>query len=262
MRTVAVVAVLFPAFAFSQFGGEGQYPQFRATSGLPGSGYGVTSGGDFGINGAWAIATPIAYSLKPWKMSFSFGAVSKNIRPQFVDATTNESNGNGSATFTVGLPLGKFGQATYSYMILSSRLDNAGNLTWTPPQQQGPITFAVGVQDIGGGAGTRGEGKDGSDPGNSRSYFVVGTWEGPNGLHVSLGQGSTRFKKLFGNASANIGARAKAVAEFDGYNWNYGLGYDLGTFGKGIRKDVAIGASTFIGVIRGGYLTWSVGIRF
>lgn len=231
-------------------------------SGLPGSGYGVGSDGKIGPLGAWSVSTPIAYSLRPWQFVVGVGTMSPNQSPKFLDSKSSESTSNGTAQLSVGLPLGKYGQGTYTLMILSGKLDNAGNLTWTPPGQSGPLKFGLGIQDIGGGGGTQGEDKNHNDPGNSRSFFAVGTWEGPNGLHASVGAGSTRFDGVFGNVSANLGERAKAVLEYDTFNWNVGVGYDLGRLGKSIREGEDVGASMFIGLIRGKHAYWSVNFRF
>ena len=262
MRSALLSMSLVPVACLAQIGGPGEFPQFRSMSGLPASGYGVTADGRIAALGAWSISTPVAYSLQPWQFAVGFGSLSPNNSPRFLDTSSGESKGNGTAQFTVGLPVGKFGQATYTFMVLSGKLDNAGNLTWTPPGQRGPVTFGVGVQDIGGGGGTQGEGPGGLDPGNSRSYFIVGTYQGPQGLHVSLGKGSERFQRVFGNVSANLTPSLKAVVEHDGFNWNAGLGFDFGKLGQSPRAGAELGASMFLGVIRGKYAYWSIGFRF
>lgn len=262
MRWSLLLLAITTVAAFAQIGGPGEYPQFRSMSGLPGSGYGVKGDGSIHAMGAWSISTPIAYGLQPWQFALGVGSLSPNSTPRFLDTSTGESKGNGTGQITVGLPIGKYGQATYTFMILSGRLDNAGNLTWTPPGQNGPIRFGAGVQDISGGGGTQGEGPGGLDPGSSRSFFVVGTWEGPYGIHASLGKGTNRFQRVFGNASANITPNSKVVVEHDGFNWNVGLGYDFGSIGKSPREGADLGASVFLGLIRGKYAYWSLGFRF
>lgn len=262
MRRLALIVSLFPAFAQAQIGGPGTYPQFRSMSGLPGSGYGVESDGSTTPMGAWSISTPIAYSLQPWHVVFGFGTMSPNLSPRFLDSSSHESTSNGTAQITIGAPLGRFGQGTYTLMVLSSRLDNAGNFTWTPPGQTGPLRLGLGVQDVSGGGGTQGEGLNGQDPGNSRSWYGVATWEGPEGVHASLGTGTNRFKGVFGNISASLSPQTKAVLEYDTFNWNAGVGYDFGKIGSSPIKDHEIGASMFLGVIRGKYAYWSLNFRF
>ena len=262
MRRLGLLTVLASAIVHAQVGGQGQFPQFRSMSGLPGSGYGVLADGKIDPLGAWSLSTPIAYSLKPYQFSVGAGSLSPNSRPRFFDTTSGESRGNGTGQITVGLPLGKYGTGTYTLMILSGKMDNASNFTYSPPGQTGPLRFGIGVQDIGGGGGTQGEGINHQDPGNSRSFFAVATFEGPQGLHASLGAGSTRFDGVFGNASANITPRTKAVVEFDTFNWNYGIGYDLGRFGKGLFPGNESGGSMFLGMIRGKFAYWSVNFRF
>lgn len=262
MRRLVFALGLAPLVAQAQIGGPGTYPQFRSMSGLPGSGYGVMADGSLNPMGAWSLSSPIAYSLQPWQFVLGFGTMSPNLSPRFLDSSTSESTSNGTAQMTIGAPIGKFGQGTYTVMILSGKLDNAGNFTWTPPGQNGPLKFGIGVQDVGAGGGTQGEDKNHNDPGNSRSWYAVGTWEGPNGLHASLGTGSNRFKGAFGNVSANLSPRAKAVLEYDAFNWNAGIGYDLGRLGSSPRPGNDIGASLFFGVIRGKHAYWSVNFRF
>lgn len=262
MRRLVWLFAFSPALAHAQIGGPGQFPQFRSMSGLPGSGFGVLPDGRVDASGAWSLSTPIAYSLQPWQFVFGAGSLSPNKGLRFLDTSSGESKGNGTAQFMVGLPLGRYGTATYTLVVLSGKLDNASNFTWTPPGQTGPVRFGFGVQDLGGGGGTQGEGPGGADPGNSRSYFGVATWEGPRGFHASLGVGSTRFDGVFGNASANLTDRLKAVAEFDTFNWNVGLGYDLGRLGSSPREGHDLGASMFLGLVRGRYAYWSVNVRF
>ncbi|MBS1723697.1 MAG: hypothetical protein JSS66_12180 [Armatimonadetes bacterium] len=262
MRATCLSLLLLPCAALSQVGGPGQFPQFRSMSGLPGSGYGIRADGSCDPMGAWSISTPIAYSLKPWQLVASAGSLSPNSSFRFLDSSSGESTSNGTAAFTIGLPLGKYGQGTYTLMVLSGKLDNASNFTWTPPGQSGPVRFGIGVQDIGGGGGTQGEGPNHQDPGNSRSWYGVATYEGPKGIHASIGGGSNRFDSVFGNASANITPNLKGVVEYDVFNWNVGLGYDLGRLGASPRPGADLGASMFVGLVRGKYAYWSVSIRF
>lgn len=250
-----------PFAAQAQIGGAGQFPQFRSMSGMPGSGYGVTADGRIAAKGAWSIATPIAYNLRPWQVSLGLGSLSPNSSPRFLDTSGGESKGNGTGQVSLGLPLGKYGSATYTLMILSGRWDNASNLTYTLPFTYKSFSFGVGVQDLGGGGGTQGEGPGGKDPGNSRSWFGVVTWENQDGLHASIGAGSNRFDSVFGNASANLTEQIKAVVEYDKFNWNVGLGYDL-PFGKAVREGHDAGASLFFGLVRGKYAYWSLNLRF
>lgn len=262
MRRIWLSLVVLPCLAQAQLGGPGQYPQFRSASGLPGSGFGVTPDGAVDPSGAWSLSTPIAYSLQPWQFVFGVGSLSPNSTFRFLDTSSSESKGNGTGQFMVGLPIGKYGTATYSLMVLSTRLDNVGNLTYTPPGQTGPVRFGVGIQDVSGSGGTQGEGPNGQDPGNSRSYYVVGTYSGPRGLHASLGVGSGRFDSAFGNVSMNITPKSKAVVEYDKFNWNVGVGYDLGRLAASPRKGADLGATLFVGLVRGKYAYWSVNVRF
>ncbi len=261
MRRTALLLVALSQTALAQIGGPGTYPQFRSMSGLPGSGYGVTPDGRVDPTGAWSISTPIAYSLRPWQFVVGIGNYSSDLEPRFSDTANGDLGGNGTGQISVGLPLGRYGTGTYTLMILSRRFDNAGNFTWTPPGQKGPVRFGAGVQDISGGGGTQGE-TIGVDRNSSRSFYVVGTFAGERGFSASMGVGDRRFQGAFGNVSMNLAPRLKAVGEYDRFNWNYGLGFDLGKIGNSPRRGADAGASLFLGVIDGRYAYWSVNFRF
>jgi hypothetical protein len=78
------------------------------------------------------------------------------------------------------------------------------------------------------------------------------------GGYVSLGYGNQRFGGVFGNVSQTFG-NWKALAEYDTYNWNYGVASRLGHFGA-LGKHVE--ATAFAGYIRGKYATWSLTFTF
>ena len=197
-------------FAQPELTGAGHYPQFRNLSGLPGAGFGITPDGRLGFHGALAYSTPVAYSMRNWDMVFSATNVSNTMRPSFLEddnAVLFDGNeGNGTWQLLVGVPLGEYGNVTFSHLILSSLLDDAQNLHWAPPRQRGPVLFAIGVQDISGQGNAAGENLPG-DLGNSRSYYVVGTWDAGLGTLVSLGTGDTRSKPIFVSASFRVSER-------------------------------------------------------
>ncbi|MBL8066374.1 MAG: hypothetical protein JNM34_11025 [Chthonomonadaceae bacterium] len=264
MRLYLSLIFAGPCLACAQFFTSfDDYPQFRAHSGMPGCGYGVDSNGKLGPKGAWAIATPIAYSPDRWQVSLGMGSVSRNLRPQFLDtAGASQSTSNGTMVATVGLPIGRLGRASFSYMALSSRFDNATNLTWTPPNQRGPVTLGVGVQALGGRDGTPFVGAVERYPRSARSWFAVATWEGPSGTYASLGKGTRRFQDWFGNVSTNLGKNAKLIAEYDGFNINCGIGYDFGDMDRSPIKGNKAGVSMFLGLVRGNHLNWNLAVRF
>ena len=93
---------------------------------------------------------------------------------------------------------------------------------------------------------------------NSRSPYVVATANPCSGGFLSLGYGNQRFGGILGNVSQSFGTW-KAVAEYDTYNWNYGLANRVTHF-RGFGKDVD--ATLFAGMIRGKYATASLVFSF
>lgn len=258
VRKFCSLVFLAPACALAQLGGAGQYPQFRSMSGLPGSGFGVSSKGQVSVWGAMSLSSPIGYSLSDWEVVLAIGNLSANRTPAFPKGNEKALRGNGTGTILLGVPLGNYGSATVSHMILSNRGDFATNVVWSPPRQSGPVRFALGVQDVSGQGGTQGEGANGQDPGESRSYFVAATWNPCERTHVSLGLGDTRFRGGFASVSQTIGDRTKAVLEHDGYNWNVGLAFDV-PFAEGHRDS---GVTMTLGLFRGEFAYWSAAVRF
>jgi len=153
----------------------------------------------------------------------------------------------------VGIPT-RYGALTFSVMPISVHFDeNAMNLQFTP-NQSGTITWAVGVQDIQESTNTHRP----FEPRSPRSPFVVGTVNPVDGGYASMGYGSQRFGGVFGNLSQTFG-NFKALAEYDTYNWNYGVATRLGDF-RTMGKDIE--ATLFAGYIRGKYATWSLTFSF
>lgn len=222
-------------------------------SGLPGSGWAVRPDGSTGPGGAMSLSTPIGYSMADWHYAVAISNLSANSALSFPRGSERNLRGNGTGVLAIGVPLGRYGSATVSHMVLSNLGDNAQNVVWAPPGQRGPVRFVLGVQDVSGQGGTQGEGPGRQDPGESRSYFVAATWEARPGLHVGGGFGDTRFRRGFASASYAFGGRATAIFEHDGYNWNAGLAYDLAA-GKG-------GVVATLGLFRGEFAYWSLAWR-
>lgn len=252
-------------FAQPELTGAGHYPQFRNLSGLPGAGFGITPDGRLGFHGALAYSTPVAYSMRNWDMVFSATNVSNTMRLSFLEddnAVLFDGNeGNGTWQLLVGVPLGEYGNVTFSHLILSSLLDDAQNLHWAPPRQRGPVLFAIGVQDISGQGNAAGENLPG-DLGNSRSYYVVGTWDAGLGTFVSLGTGDTRFKPIFGSASFRVSERVRAFGEYEAFHWNYGFAFDAGKLLGSFRSDRSTSTTFMLGAVKGKYAYWSLSVGF
>ena len=209
-------------------------------------------------------STPIAYSMTGWDLVVGGGILSPDRSLQFSESTAKFA-GNGTAQFLVGVPLGRFGDVTFSHMFLSNLFDNAQNLHWTPPGQAGPVRFALGVQDITGQGGVSGEtaGPRRFDPGESRTYYAVGTWQTSPDLYVSLGFGDTRFKgRVFGSASYGLGEKIKFVIEHDAFNWNTGLAFNIGDWGAGLRPGRTTQMTAMFGFVGGDHAYWSLNLAF
>lgn len=234
-------------------------------SGLPGSGYGVTVDGRVDIRGAMSFSTPIAYSLRGYEVVFGASNISDTGRFKFAlgESAGSPGVGNGTGQIVFGVPLPEsWGHVTFSHMMLSKLLDNAQNLQWTPPNQSGPVRYAIGVQDIGGQGGTSGEGIPG-DLGSSRTYYAVATYEATPETHVSIGIGDTRYRgRPFGNASHSVTDRLKLTIEWDVFNINYAVAYDLGPLVRDVVGERDARATVQVGMVRSKYAFWSINFHF
>ncbi|MCB8932719.1 MAG: hypothetical protein H6534_04680 [Chthonomonadaceae bacterium] len=248
------------ASAQSELVGEGQFPQTRTLSALPGGVIGVLPDGTPSFRGASALSTPIAFSLSNWHYAFALGTTSATALPRFFerDKTGEFNDANSTAYGMVGIP-SRFGSFTVSLMLISRLLkETTINVQWTPSGQRGPVTVGYGVQDLWNTSGTH-------VPFESRSatsHFVVATAKLPRGGYASLGTGTQRFNGVFGNVSLPVAERWKAIAEYDTYNWNGGVAYDMGRLSNPLAPRRPMEATAFFGYVRGKYATWTVGVSF
>lgn len=258
---MALVALCHLGECQSELNGENQYPQFRTFSGLPGSGFGLDHTGRLSFRGAMGISIPVAYSVGKGK--FAFGASNTNSKA-WTPAFATEEKGdvsNGTAWGMTGLST-PVGNLTVGGMLLSRIGDSVTNLHFQPRMPEDPysselrrVDFGIGVQDVFNTGGAHGQGlATVIGGGTSRSFYVSATGRLSDDLFVTLGTGTQRFKGLFGGASYNVMPRLKAVAEYDAFNFNYGLAYDLGSSNFQM--------AAFLGHIRGKYLTWGLTIGF
>ncbi len=257
---VCLAGLTCTAAAQIELVGDRQFPQTRTLSGLPGGVIGVLPNGTPSFRGASALSTPIAYSLDNWHYAFAFGSTSATSSLRFFgrDAGGEFNNANSTGYGMVGIP-SRFGSFTVSMMLISRLLkETTINVQWTPGRQRGPVTFGAGVQDLWDTSGTH----DPFEREKARSAYVVATAALPNGVYASLGTGTQRFRGVYGNVSGPLAPRWKALAEYDAYNWNGGVAYDLGPFRSSIVPRRALEATTFLGYVRGKYPTWTLGISF
>ena len=248
------------AVAQQELVGPRQFPQTRTLSALPGAVIGVLPNGTPSFRGASALSTPIAYSLDNWHYAFAFGSTSATSSFRFFqrDVGGEFNNANSTGYGMVGIP-SSFGAFTVSMMLVSRLLDETTvNVQFTPAGQRGPITVGLGVQDLWDTSGTF----DPYEPESATSLFAVATYALPCGAYVSLGTGTQRFQGVYGNVSAPLAPRWKALAEYDAYNWNGGVAYSLGSFRSSVIPKRTMEATTFLGYVRGKYPTWTVGVSF
>lgn len=151
---------------------------------------------------------------------------------------------------------------TVGGMILSSMGDSVLNLHVTPTALPGKLRFGLGVQDAFSTGGSSGELLDKRGDAGSRSFYAVTTAELKPGCYVSLGTGTRRFQGLFGNVSAPLGSHARIVAEYDRFNWNFGVAGTLGPVRLVPRRAERFETTMFLGLIRGKYAIWSINFTF
>ena len=252
---IALTFVLVASFAAAQSEliGPGRFPETREMSGLPGGSFGVLPDGTTSFRGAMALSTPIAYSLNHWHWAMGVNSTSPSMQFRGIDTSPNASSSSGTAEIMTGIPTGA-GGLTFSIMPIDSHFRAATNLEFTPDCIHGPVRLGFGVQDLAGDTHTFRP----RERRSSRSPFVVATANPISGGYVSLGYGNQRFGGIFGNVSQTFG-NWKGVAEYDTYNWNYGIANRIGHF-HSFGKDVE--ANIFAGYIRGKYATWSLTFDF
>ncbi|HXH59846.1 MAG TPA: hypothetical protein VNI20_00660, partial [Fimbriimonadaceae bacterium] len=138
-------------------------------------------------------------------------------------------------------------------LVQTSRVsgDRIVNLQLSPTTCSGRVGFAAGVQDLLDQTVTT------PDPHETtRSFFAASTYSVGDGVFVTLGAGTARFSKGFGNISALVVNGVRATLENDGFGWNYGAETDLPIKAEDARM------SLFLGVVQSRYPTWSLSMRW
>jgi hypothetical protein len=202
-----------------------------------------------------SLSTPIAYPLGHAEGAFVVNSTSSSMRFRFLDLAHESGNSNGTGAIMYGFET-PIGRITYGIMFPSVKLDElTSNIEYSPKFTLAGIHFAGGVQDAGDTTGTFRP----FEPRSSRSFYFVATKNFGLDTYVSAGFGNQRFRTAFWNISQNLGRDWKAVAEFDSFNWNYGLARRLPSFDFGGRM---IHTTAFVGYIRGKYASWSLAFNF
>jgi hypothetical protein len=271
MRSVVAVGLVclgVASVSAQGLSGKGQYPQYRGASGLPGSFFGLTYDGKPSMDGAMAIATPIGFSLSNYHLAFGASNLSKDSQIRWIGINKDGEASSGTGQIMMGFSTG-FGNITVSDMIDSNLGDNVINLLWQAPLKKEGLGVALGVQDLlerGGSAGVNQPG----DHDNRRTVFAVATYRVQKGTHVSLGYGNNRFEGLFGNISHNITPRLKVMGEYDTFNWNYGISWNVGPLLPGdneyevLEKPERRRGDIFVslGIVREKKINWGITVTY
>lgn len=252
MRKLGYLALIVSSSCLASaddFSGRNSFPHFRDLSALPGGSFGVRPDGVPGVDGALALSSPIAYSLGARRFVFGLASRSTNLRPEFLNFAKRSdqfsSDGTGQILGGFSTPIGRF---TVSTTILSTVLDNVGNVHWQLPLKSEKLGVAIGAQNATGRPGQADVESAVFSGENSRSYYVVATYALPYGTYLTLGKGDTRFQGLFGSASVPIGSRARLMVEGERFGWNTGISYQLTEGPADLRRP---SVSVFAGVVRG-----------
>lgn len=260
--TFALAAV---SSAQAELSGPDRFPQLRGLSGLSGSGFGVTKEGRVTFSGAMGYTTPIGHTMGGFSLAAGFGLVSIDRTLRFGGLSDKgTTDGNGTGFVVGGADLGGSGRLAFGFTFLSGFGDSVSTLQYSP-NLEGRLQLSVGCQDLGGSAGSSGEGRPG-DTKSSRSFYGAVTTEVTQGVFVTAGAGTRRFQKGFASISGQINPRFKALVEHDGWNFNYGLAFNPGPITKidaWDEKQVRTAEVTmFLGVIQSRYAGWSVAFSF
>jgi hypothetical protein len=199
-----------------------RFPEFRYTSGLPGGGFGVTSDGTPGFEGAMQLNVPVAYTPhRGAVVGYSSASFDSDIE---IDTEGPEINGTG----IIGVGVGKSGYGLFLVeMPTSDEWEPSQNLQQqVMPEGAKQPAVAVGMQDIFENRDSRIGSPHGAD-----SPYVVATRrcrELDQRVYVTLGYGSGRFdNSFFGGVSWRAMEELTVMAEYDGFNINAAAAYDL-----------------------------------
>jgi hypothetical protein len=248
--------------AQAKFASHGEYAQFRSLSGLSGGGYGVDENGHITIKGAFSFSTPVAYSLRGGAVSLTLGNTSFDGKLRFFEKERAndfgfKSNGTGSANVGIDTSFGRF---TLGMVVVSGGFENAYSFLYTPPQKDQKVTFAVGAQGLFAAGGFIGPGFADNTADRSTSVFGVGTWKIDERTHVSAGIGTSRFRNGFAGISYGFTDGIKGFAEYDGFDWNAGVGFSMGSMK--LTKDRTAKFTGTLAIVAHKYAAWSINIGF
>lgn len=243
--------------AQSELVGFRQYPQFRTTSGLPGSVMPISDSAGLGNGGAVSTSIPVAYTLRSKQFVVGGSFTSDSLSLSGLTRNSATDFANGSAWALAGFD-GKWGSASVGIMFLSGSFDNVINLIYRPPVK-GKTAFAVGVQDLIGDGGASGDAIDAVTNESSRSLFAVATHPLKETVYVTAGIGTNRFNQGFIGASWNATREISLTLEHDGFNFNGGLIWHPRPLKIGTQE---VHPAFQLGTIRGKYLFFGLAFGF
>lgn len=232
------------------------YSDFRYMSGLPGGGYGVTSGGHVGFDGALQMNIPIGYT--PGAGQFSI-AGSTSATNGGIPTSINDEDANSTLTLGFGMTIQDY-RLWVADMVIGEGWQDAINLQLqVVPEHESWPAISVGVTDLMNDFYSLYIHRDHHD---SRSFFVAATKQFGDALHPwwgTLGFGNRRFNSNpFLGVSYQLLPQVKLTAEYDGWNLNAGAAYDIvGGWGDGQWHAVFLA-----GVTDMDHVTLSLGITF
>lgn len=232
--TVALLCAAAAAWAQSTLHGEfREFPEFRYSSGLPGGGWGVTSDGVPGFDGAVQLNVPVAYTPHRGLMvGFSSGSYDSSPKLEF-----GGPGSNGTAWLALGL--GRPGRGVYlCEMPTANNFDNSFGEPVQNVQHQllaetdRQPAVAIGLQDIFGNRSRYIGAPTGLH--DTESPYLVATkrfGDAEHPVYVTLGWGWGRFNSTaIGGVSWRVARRLTAMAEYDGFNPNAGVAVDLSPY--------------------------------
>lgn len=201
------------------------WPVYRYTSGLPGGGWGVTPEGIPGFDGAIQMNVPVAYTPHRGAIiGYSWASLDSNIRFRtHGDMVTGQG--------WIALGIGESGRGLFVCEMPTA-------VTWEPIQNLQQQFMAEGAHQpaVAFGIVDIFENRDRylNAPDrlhDTRSPYVVATKQfGDENapVHVSLGWGTGRFNdSFFGGVSWRMHEEFTVMAEYDGFNPNAGVAFDL-----------------------------------
>ncbi|MEQ1822888.1 MAG: hypothetical protein ABL949_10270 [Fimbriimonadaceae bacterium] len=258
---LSLSAVPLSVFAQSELFGESSFTSQRGLSGLSGGGFSINIDGRFDKRGATALSTPIGFTLGSKQFYGGVSILSGTLSPKFPDFRKDVArNSNGTGTIMGGYSA-PFGDFCFGGIITTGDLDSSLNIQFAPKGQKGKSRFAVGVQDVFATAAEHnGAIQKTLGGGNSRSPYAVVTTEIAPSTFATVGAGLKRFKGVFGSLTMPLGP-VQGFVEYDTFNINFGITTQI--YRKSFNLDTREqSAWSSIGVVRGKYFYWSLGIAF